>query len=196
MRATSGCAFARHAGAFAAPHFVEMVLAAAGRAAAAAHRDDARRGAAARRGRASSRAHRERLCEHTAPTTSPSPCSTTRTGEWLAWEGSGDYFDAQHGGTIDGVVTPRQPGSALKPFTYALAFEHGLTPGHGPRRRALALPDRAKTGVLYSPRNYDGHFRGPLLARRALAGSENVPAVALASEVGVPPFCASCGAPG
>ncbi|MEO7272390.1 MAG: hypothetical protein ABIX28_05435, partial [Vicinamibacterales bacterium] len=44
----------------------------------------------------------------------------------------------------------------------------------------------AEAGVLYSPRNYDGRYRGPLLARRALAGSENVPAVALASRVGVP----------
>jgi penicillin-binding protein 1C len=44
----------------------------------------------------------------------------------------------------------------------------------------------AETGVVYSPRNYDGRYRGPLLARRALAGSENIPAVALASELGVP----------
>ena len=108
-----------------------------------------------------------------------------RTGEWLAWEGSGDYLDAEHGGTIDGVVSPRQPGSALKPFTYAAAFERGWHPG-----RVLAdVPSQfptAKAGVLYSPRNYDGRFRGPLLARAALAGSENVPAVALASEIGVP----------
>src|SRR5262249_43614388 len=41
-------------------------------------------------------------------------------------------------------------------------------------------------GVVYSPRNYDNDFRGPMLARHALAGSENVPAVALASRVGVP----------
>ena len=44
----------------------------------------------------------------------------------------------------------------------------------------------ADPGVSYSPRNYDGRYRGPLLARRALAGSENVPAVVLASELGVP----------
>jgi len=106
-------------------------------------------------------------------------------GEWLAWEGSGDYFDSAHGGAIDGVISPRQPGSALKPFTYALGFEEGLTP-------ATVLADipshfpTAEQGVLYSPRNYDGHYRGPLLARRALAGSENVPAVALASQLGVP----------
>jgi penicillin-binding protein 1C len=107
------------------------------------------------------------------------------TGGWLAWEGSGDYDDTEHGGRIDGVVSPRQPGSALKPFTYALAFEQGETP-------ASVLPDvpahfpTAQEGVVYSPRNYDNRYRGPMLARRALAGSENVPAVVLASRVGVP----------
>jgi penicillin-binding protein 1C len=107
-----------------------------------------------------------------------------RRGEWLAWEGSGGYPDSEHGGSINGPTIPRQPGSALKPFTYALAFEQGHSP-------ASVLPDipshfpTAQPGVLYSPRNYDGQYRGPLLARRALAGSENVPAVALASDVGV-----------
>jgi penicillin-binding protein 1C len=108
------------------------------------------------------------------------------TGEWLAWEGSGDYDDLDHGGRIDGVVSPRQPGSALKPFTYALAFESGASP-------ATVLPDVPSffaaagdgvDGVVYSPRNYDSHFRGPLRARQALAESQNVPAVALASRVG------------
>ena len=107
------------------------------------------------------------------------------TGEWLAWEGSGDYFDAAHGGTINGPLALRQPGSALKPFTYALAFEEGRHP-------ATLLADvpshfaTAEAGVVYAPRNYDGRYRGPLLARRALAGSQNVPAVALASELGIP----------
>lgn len=112
-----------------------------------------------------------------------------RTGEWLAWEGSGDYFDAEHAGAVDGASSPRQPGSALKPFTYALAFERGFTPGS-------VLPDvpahfpTAEEGVVYSPRNYDGAFRGPLRARKALAGSENVPAVWLLSQVGVTPLLA------
>ena len=57
---------------------------------------------------------------------------------------------------------------------------------------ATVLPDipssfpTGEDGVVYSPQNYDNQFRGPLLARRALAGSENVPAVALAARVGVP----------
>ncbi|MCM2315930.1 MAG: penicillin-binding transpeptidase domain-containing protein, partial [Thermoanaerobaculia bacterium] len=108
-----------------------------------------------------------------------------RNGEWLAWEGSGDYFDTAHGGAIDGVVSARQPGSALKPFTYALAFEAGFTPASVLADVPSHFPTR-EAGVLYSPRNYDGRFHGPLLARRALGGSQNVPAVALASEVGVP----------
>ena len=104
------------------------------------------------------------------------------SGEWLAWEGSGDYFDLARSGAIDGVTAPRQPGSALKPFTYALAFENGFTP-------ASALPDvpahfpTAEKGILYSPRNYDNVFRGPMRARQALAGSENVPAVWLLSQM-------------
>jgi penicillin-binding protein 1C len=114
-----------------------------------------------------------------------------RSGEWLAWEGSGDYFGSDpslrsrqvFGGAIDGVVTLRQPGSTLKPFTYALAFESGFTP-------ATVLDDvpshfpTAEEGVVYTPRNYDGRYRGPLRARVALAGSENVPAVQLLSKLG------------
>jgi penicillin-binding protein 1C len=107
-----------------------------------------------------------------------------RSGEWLAWEGSGDYHLGR-GGTINGPVMPRQPGSALKPFTYALAFEHGLSPASVLADVPSSFPT-AEPGIVYTPRNYDGRFRGPLLARAALAGSENVPAVSLASEVGVP----------
>ena len=107
------------------------------------------------------------------------------TGEWLAWEGSGDYFGTGFGGAIDGVVTPRQPGSTLKPFTYALAFERGDSP-------ATVLADipshfpTAEDGVVYTPRNYDGRYRGPLRVRSALAGSQNVPAVAMLHKLGAP----------
>ncbi len=168
---------------FTAPHFVEMVLAAAGGtrdgriettldAALQADID----GIIARQ--------RDVLDAHGAANVAVVVLDND-TAQWRAWEGSGNYFDAGHGGAINGPVSPRQPGSALKPFTYALAFEEGYSP-------ASVLPDvpsnfpTAEPGVLYAPRNYDGRFRGPLLARRALAGSENVPAVALASQLGVP----------
>jgi penicillin-binding protein 1C len=166
-----------------APHFVERVLALT--AADHPRRVDTTLDAGLERTvEGIIAAHRDALDAHHAANVAVAVLDN-RSGEWLAWEGSGNYFDAAHGGTIDGVVSPRQPGSALKPFTYAAAFERGATP-------ATVLPDvpsqfpTAVAGVLYSPRNYDGLFRGPLLARAALAGSENVPAVALASRVGVP----------
>lgn len=128
--------------------------------------------------------HRERLRRHGARNVSVVVLDNL-TGEWLAWEGSGDYFDGAGGGTLNGPVMPRQPGSALKPFTYAVAFENGFSPASVLADLPSSFPT-AEPGVVYSPRNYDGRYRGPLLARHALAGSENVPAVVLASNVGVP----------
>ena len=103
------------------------------------------------------------------------------TGEILAWVGSPDFW-ADTAGQVDMVLSPRQPGSALKPFLYALAFDRGWTP-------ASILPDIARvyqTGTgPYRPRNYDRRFHGPVRAREALASSYNVPAVELASHLGV-----------
>jgi len=102
------------------------------------------------------------------------------TGELLAWVGSPDFW-ADSAGQVDMVVSPRQPGSALKPFLYGLAFDRGYTP-------ASVLPDVPRayptsTGP-YQPRNYDRRFHGPVRAREALASSYNVPAVELADRVG------------
>jgi len=177
----------REAASAVAPHFVERVLAAPQPATAARtiRRIETTLDAALQRTvHGIIAARRGDLDDHRASNVAVAVLDN-RTSEWLAWEGSGNYFDTEHGGTIDGVLTPRQPGSALKPFTYAAAFERGYHPGQ-------VLPDvpsqfpTAEPGVLYSPRNYDGQFRGPLAVRAALAGSENVPAVAVASEIGAP----------
>ncbi len=169
--------------AFSAPHFVEMVLAAQGgrRPSRLATTLDAELQTTVVD---IVRAHRRTLLEHGAHNVSVVVLDNA-SSEWIAWEGSGDYFDRDHGGAINGGTTLRQPGSALKPFVYALGFETGDTP-------ATILPDvassypTAEPGVVYTPRNYDGSFHGPLRARQALAGSQNVPAVALASRTGVP----------
>jgi penicillin-binding protein 1C len=168
---------------FLAPHFVEMVLSGAG--SPRPRRIETTLDASLQEDIAGIlRTYRPILDRHGAANVAVVVLDNLRN-EWLAWEGSGDYFGAARGGAINGPVMPRQPGSALKPFTYALAFEKGFTP-------ASVLPDvplnfpTAQPGVVYTPRNYDGRYRGPLLARAALAGSENVPAVSLASEVGVP----------
>jgi penicillin-binding protein 1C len=175
--------FNREATPFLAPHFVEMVLAATPAPRPPQIRTTIDAGLQADiAGIISS--HRPSLERHGAANVAVVVLDNV-SGEWLAWEGSGNFVDRERGGQINGAVIPRQPGSTLKPFTYALAFEEGSTP-------ATVLPDipshfpTAEAGILYSPRNYDGRYRGPLLVRRALAGSENVPAVALASQLGVP----------
>lgn len=102
------------------------------------------------------------------------------TGEVLAWVGSPDFW-ADTSGQVDMVVSPRQPGSALKPFLYAMAFDRGVT-------AATVLADVSTTyqtaGGPYHPRNYDRRYHGPVRAREALASSYNVPAVSLADRIG------------
>jgi penicillin-binding protein 1C len=101
-------------------------------------------------------------------------------GGVLAWVGSPDFW-SDTAGQVDMVVSPRQPGSALKPFVYALAFDRGFTP-------ASILPDIAKvyqtSSGPYAPRNYDRRFHGPVRAREALGSSYNLPAVELTDRLG------------
>lgn len=103
-------------------------------------------------------------------------------GHILAMVGSSDYFNPR-GGAVNGALAPRQPGSTLKPFTYALAFELGFTPG-------TVVPDvrtdyTGPEGKFYTPRNFSGNYHGPVLLREALGRSLNIPPVRLANAVGV-----------
>ena len=93
------------------------------------------------------------------------------SGGILAWVGSPDFFEPVSG-QVDMVISPRQPGSALKPFLYGLAFDRGYTP-------ASILPDVAtvyqtSTGP-YAPRNYDRRFHGPVRARKRWAAPSTCP---------------------
>jgi penicillin-binding protein 1C len=103
------------------------------------------------------------------------------TGEILALVGSAAWDDARHDGQVNGALARRQPGSALKPFVYGLAFEQGLT--------AASVLEDVETHFWtpqgdFVPRNYDDRFHGPVRAREALASSYNIPAVALAARLG------------
>ncbi|MBX2822776.1 MAG: penicillin-binding protein 1C [Rhodothermaceae bacterium] len=105
-------------------------------------------------------------------------------GEILAYMGSIDYWNERIEGQNDGVRMLRQPGSTLKPFTYALALESkAYTP-------ASVLPDVEvqipEAGGAFAPKNYDKTYHGPVPLREALANSYNVPAVRLARDLGVP----------
>ncbi len=99
------------------------------------------------------------------------------SNEVLAWVGSTDYFARDQAGAIDYARTPRSPGSALKPFIYALAYERErITP-------ATILDDLpyASGGIV----NADRRYLGPLLPRQALANSRNVPVARLLADLGL-----------
>ncbi|MBW1808492.1 MAG: transglycosylase domain-containing protein [Deltaproteobacteria bacterium] len=106
------------------------------------------------------------------------------SGEILAYVGSVDYFDKEARGAIDYVRNKRSPGSALKPFIYALAIARGLFTA------SSELPDirvefPLKTGQAYLPRNITHTFLGPMLLREALANSRNIPALRVLAALGV-----------
>jgi penicillin-binding protein 1C len=103
------------------------------------------------------------------------------TGEILAMAGSRNFFDEQHDGQVNGTLSLRQPGSTLKPLTYALALEKGMT--------AATLLDDVATPITtgegdFMPENSDGRYHGPIRLRSALASSYNVPAVAVLQTLG------------
>ena len=101
----------------------------------------------------------------------------TQNRHVLAMVGSHDFFDRKALGQINGTLAPRSPGSALKPFVYALAMEEGLiTP-------ETLLFDVPVTHADYTPVNYDGKYNGYVTARQALARSLNVPAVNLTARL-------------
>ena len=100
----------------------------------------------------------------------------------LAQVGSADFFNPEILGQVDGTRQPRSPGSALKPFVYALALDAGLI------HPLTLLPDAPRRFGDYEPENFDREFAGPLSATDALARSRNVPAVALAARLQRPTF--------
>jgi penicillin-binding protein 1C len=109
----------------------------------------------------------------------------SRTNEILAMVGSYDYFDEKFG-KFNAALGLRQPGSTVKPITYALAFEKGYTPATLLMDVKTIFPVEGNGD--YIPVNYDGKFRGPIQLRFALGNSINIPAVKLLAMVGIRNF--------
>jgi 1A family penicillin-binding protein len=109
-----------------------------------------------------------------------------KSGEILAMVGSVDFNNNEFG-KFNAALGLRQPGSTLKPFTYALAFENGMTP-------STTIMDvqtnfkQSDSEDSYEPVNYDGKYRGPVQLRYALGSSLNVPAVKVIARIGLKPF--------
>ena len=110
------------------------------------------------------------------------------SGEILAMTGSADFYNDAIAGQINMALQPRQPGSSIKPLTYAAAFEKGWTPATVLWDVPSEFPpsgDPNDTRDPYKPVNYDGKFHGPVSVRSALANSYNVPAVKTLEFVGI-----------
>jgi peptidoglycan glycosyltransferase len=116
------------------------------------------------------------------------------TGQLLAMVGSIDYNSTiptptkgEKGNVLDGQVNvttrERQPGSALKPFTYLAAMEQGMTPATVLWDVPTEFPPFGPKA--YKPLNYNGKWNGPLRVRTALANSLNMPAVKALKFAGV-----------
>jgi penicillin-binding protein 1C len=105
-----------------------------------------------------------------------------KTGDLLAMIGSADFADINHQGQVNGALAPRSPGSALKPFVYALGFQKGII------SPALKVEDLPVNYAGYVPVNYDEQFHGITSVSEALIQSLNVPAVNLTAKVGLKEF--------
>lgn len=94
--------------------------------------------------------------------------------------GSVNYFDDSIQGQVNGVRARRSPGSALKPFIYALGIEQGVI------HPLTMLKDAPASFGGYNPENFDREFIGPIKAGEALIKSRNLPAVHVATRLQKP----------
>ncbi len=126
------------------------------------------------------------------------------TGEILAMVGSPNYFDETIQGNVNAALSQRQPGSAIKPLTYAAALDPAWSAQAGvepltaasiladlptafPGGRGAAVAANGSYGDsgAYRPENYDLRYHGPVTVREALANSYNIPAVKVLQRIGV-----------
>ena len=106
----------------------------------------------------------------------------TESNEILAMVGSYNYNDMDYG-KFNAALGLRQPGSTIKPITYATALEKGYTPSTVIMDVKTVFPVRDQPD--YIPVNYDGKFHGPTQLRFALGNSFNIPAVKMLAMIGV-----------
>ncbi|MEK7550280.1 MAG: transglycosylase domain-containing protein [Patescibacteria group bacterium] len=106
-----------------------------------------------------------------------------KNGQVLAMVGSKNYFNIENDGQVNVTTSSRQPGSSIKVINYAYALSNGYSPATilDDSPIAYAVPGQP----LYSPKNYDGQFKGRMTTRVALAESRNIPAVKILASYGV-----------
>jgi penicillin-binding protein 1C len=113
-----------------------------------------------------------------------------RTRNILAYVGNADFASMARHGTLDMARAIRSPGSALKPFIYAMAFDRLII------HPQTVLDDRPRHFGDYAPADFDGRFQGEVSAAEALQYSLNVPAVAVLDRLGPGRFVSALDAAG
>ncbi len=103
------------------------------------------------------------------------------TGDVLAMVGGRDFALSQYNRAIE---AQRQVGSSFKPYVYTAAVEAGATP------ESMILDAPTSFGG-YTPRDYENNTLGEITLEKAFADSRNIPAVKLASQVGMPKVVAT-----
>ena len=111
-----------------------------------------------------------------------------QNGEILAMIGSVDFYNEDISGQVNMAISPRQPGSSIKPLVYLAAFEKDWTPSTllwdiPTEFSPSGLPDEYSES--YKPVNYDRKYHGPVTVRSALANSFNIPAVSTLQYVSI-----------
>ena len=96
------------------------------------------------------------------------------TGEIRAMVGSLDYNDKDIDGQVNILTSPQQPGSSIKPYVYASAFDKGFNPG------TVLMDTKTNFGSAaapYFPNNYARDFKGAMSIHYAFSNSRNIPAI-------------------
>jgi penicillin-binding protein 1A len=102
-----------------------------------------------------------------------------RSGSVRAIVGGRDFDDSKFNRATQAL---RQPGSTFKPIVYATAIQSGRSPAYELDDAPVEIPQVA--GDTWQPQNYDLKFEGPMIMRRALYQSRNMPAIRLGMELG------------
>ena len=97
------------------------------------------------------------------------------TGDVLAMVGGRDYALSQFNRATQ---AERQTGSSFKPYVYTAAIEDGVQPQD-------TIVDGPVSFGSYTPHNYENDYKGRMTVLNAFAESRNIPALKLASRVGI-----------
>ena len=103
------------------------------------------------------------------------------TGRVLALSGGFSFKQSEFNRATQ---AKRQPGSAFKPFVYALALENNFTPTSLVLDAPLVL-DQGDDLKMWKPENYGKKFYGPSTLRVGLEKSRNLMTVRIAQNLGV-----------